>query len=149
MLLKYCLIFKEIFDLWSYLNVTQLSEKQNLYFNETNWKIPSNNPDIPDLTSLKDHIYYFSQPKHDVQASTNLTTGNKTFFYKMSLWYILGDFQLQASLRVHSVLCLILPQVAALQVRRGFSMFIVHLARPKVNTKNAISRCYLGFPSSG
>lgn len=65
----------------------------------------------------------------------------------MSLWCILGDFQLQASHRVHSVLCFIFPQVAALQVRRGFSIFIAHLASPKVNTRmlylDAISGSHL------
>lgn len=55
-------VFESYFNEVLYrLSVTQLAKKENYYFNETYLNIFECNPDIPDLTILKGHIYFHDQ----------------------------------------------------------------------------------------
>lgn len=121
-LLKYCIDYKEMPGLWSHLSVTQLAKKETSYFNETYLNILECNPDIPDITILKGHIYFCDQ---------NMKLKPPLSFYFQNVHSVyLGvvskclswDFELQVLCRVNSVLPCLIPPGYCPPVERGFTI---------------------------
>lgn len=143
--IKYCLIFKEIL-IWSYLNVTQLVEKQNLYFNETNWKIPSNNLNIPDLTSLKITFNILHNQSMKSKLLPTWLLEIRAFSPKCPCGVSWGTFSCRHHTGSTLFFALFSPRLLHSKLEED-SAFIAHLASPKVNTRmlylDAISGSHL------
>lgn len=138
--------------LWCHLSVTQLTKKENSYFNETYLNILECNPDIPDLTILKGHIYFCDQTIK-LKPPLSFYFQNVPSVYLGVLSKCLSwDFELQALHRVNSVLPFFIPPGYCPPVERDFTIITAQVlwsGTCKVQGPHQIYYIYLDtFPCS-